>query len=44
MLPSAQDIQQLVELAATCVAWGIGLSAAFWIVGYTVWFIVQFFR
>lgn len=38
------DMGELAGYAATFVAYGVGLSIAFWTLGYLVWFIVQLMR
>ena len=44
LFPVLADMQAMSEYVGAWVAWGIGLSAVFWTLGYCVWYIVQFFR
>lgn len=38
-LPTADEMQELIQLFAVYVAYGIGLGACVWALGYGVWLI-----
>lgn len=44
LFPSLQAMVDCTEFFLTFVAWGIGLSACVWMLGYLVWFVIQFVR
>ena len=44
LFPALSDMQTLGGYVTLFVAYGIGLCTVFWVLGYLVWFIVQFFR
>ena len=44
LFPALADMETLGGFVATFVAWGIGLSVVFYIIGYMVWFVIQLMR
>lgn len=44
LFPLLADMETLGSYVAVFVGYGIALSIIFWTLGYTVWFIIQFFR
>jgi hypothetical protein len=44
LFPSAGVMEQLAGFVPAFVAYGLVLCVVFWIIGYVVWFIIQFIR
>jgi hypothetical protein len=44
LFPTAEEMAALSEYVAPFVAYGIGLCVVFWIIGYVIWFIIEFIR
>lgn len=38
------DMGELFHIVGTFVPWGIGIGAVFGILGFFVWFVIDFFR
>lgn len=44
LFPTAEVMDALTQFVAPFVAFGIGLCAVVWVVGYVVWFVIDFIR
>ena len=44
LFPAAEVMGTLTEYVAPFMAFGIGLCVVFWIIGYVIWFVIEFIR
>lgn len=44
LFPAAEVMESLAGFVPVFVGYGIALCAVFWMIGYLVWFLVQFLR
>lgn len=44
LFPTAEVMEELAGFVPAFVAYGVVLCCVFWMIGYVIWFIVQFIR